>query len=78
MELFSQVQGIISAALNIDVVDVQLATVSSDLEAWDSLGHVHIMIALENAFDIYMDVEDFAEIDGVPAILEYLESRIAV
>ena len=63
---------IIANALNIDAAEVQPTTVSTDLDAWDSLGHVHIMIALENAFDIYMDVEDFAKIDGVPAILGYL------
>ena len=45
------------------------------IEEWDSLGHVHIMVALEQAFDLYMDVDDFAKLDSVPAILQYLESE---
>ena len=49
-----------------------------DIEEWDSLGHVHIMVALEQAFDLYMDVEDFAELENVPAILQYLASENAV
>jgi len=46
-----------------------------EIEEWDSLGHVHIMVALEQAFDLYMDVDDFAELDSVPAILQYLKSE---
>lgn len=46
-----------------------------EIEEWDSLGHVHVMVALEQAFDLYMDVDDFAELDNVPAILRYLESE---
>ncbi|MEZ5503661.1 MAG: hypothetical protein R3E50_13730 [Halioglobus sp.] len=41
-------------------------------------GHVHIMVALEQAFDLYMDVDDFAELATVPAILQYLASQKVV
>jgi acyl carrier protein len=47
----------------------------ADIEEWDSLGHVHIMVALEQQFDLYMDVDDFAELNNVPAILQYLEAQ---
>ena len=76
MDNFLKLQTLIAGALNVPVDKVLQTTLSEDLEEWDSLGHVHIMIALEGEFDIYMDVDDFAEIDGVPAILSYLESQL--
>ena len=75
MDLFDQLQEIVASALKVSPDEIQRTTSSDDLEAWDSLGHVHIMIAIESAFNIYMDVEDFAEMDGIPAMLEFLSTQ---
>jgi len=75
MSTFEQLRDIMATALEIPVDTVRENSRMSDIEEWDSLGHVHIMVALEQAFDLYMDVEDFAELDSVPAILEFLASQ---
>jgi acyl carrier protein len=36
---------------------------------------VHVMVALEQAFDLYMEVDDFAELNSVSAILKFLEAE---
>jgi hypothetical protein len=33
------------------------------------------MVALESSFDVTLEVEDFAALISVPAILDYLRSR---
>ena len=75
MSVFEQLQEIIATALDVPTESVGEQTTMDDLEEWDSLGHVHIMVALEQAFDLYMDVEDFAELNGVPDIMRFLESE---
>ena len=75
MDLFEQLSAVVAGALKVSPDQIQRTTMADDLEAWDSLGHVHVMMAIENAFDIYMDVEDFAEMNSIPAIMEFLESR---
>tara|TARA_R110002124_G_scaffold76532_5_gene205060 strand:+ start:22848 stop:23084 length:237 start_codon:yes stop_codon:yes gene_type:complete len=75
MSAFTQLQDIMAAALEIPADAIREDATMEDIEEWDSLGHVHIMVALEQAFDLYMDVEDFAELDSVPAILQYLASE---
>lgn len=72
MSVFEKLQGIMATALELPADSIRETSTMADIEEWDSLGHVHIMVALEQAFDLYMDVEDFAELDSVPAILEYL------
>lgn len=72
MSVFEQLQSIMATALEVPADSIRETSAMADIEEWDSLGHVHIMVALEQAFDLYMDVEDFAELDSVPAILEYL------
>lgn len=72
MSAFAQLRDIMATALEIPLDAIRENSTMDDIAEWDSLGHVHIMVALEQAFDLYMDVEDFAELDSVPAILEFL------
>ncbi len=75
MSTFGKLQEIMAAALELPESAIKENSTMGDIEEWDSLGHVHIMVALEQAFDLYMDVDDFAELDSVPAILKFLKSE---
>lgn len=75
MNVFEELRDIMATALEIPSETIREDSTMADIEEWDSLGHVHIMVALEQAFDLYMDVEDFAELDSVPAILQYLQKE---
>ncbi len=77
MSTFEKLQEIIASALEVPASMIRENSTMEDIEEWDSLGHVHIMVALEQAFDLYMDVDDFAELDNVPAILSYLAAEKA-
>jgi len=75
MSVFEKLQEIMATALELPPAAIREDSTMDEIEEWDSLGHVHIMVALEQAFDLYMDVDAFAELDSVPAILRYLESE---
>jgi acyl carrier protein len=75
MSVFEQLQAIMAAALELPANAIREDSTMEEIEEWDSLGHVHIMVALEQSFDLYMDVDDFAELDSVPAILQYLAAQ---
>ena len=75
MSVFQKLREIMATTLELPEGAISEDSTMEELEEWDSLGHVHIMVALEQAFDLYMDVDDFAELDSVPAILKYLESE---
>ena len=75
MSVFEKLQEIMATALELPLGAIREDSTMEEIEEWDSLGHVHIMVALEQAFDLYMDVDDFAELDSVPAILQYLQSE---
>ncbi len=75
MSVFEKLRDIMATALEIPAESIRENSTMEEIEEWDSLGHVHIMVALEQAFDLYMDVEDFAALDSVPAILEFLATE---
>jgi acyl carrier protein len=72
MALFPKVQQLIATTLKISPSQITNNTEDSDIVAWDSLAHVNLMMSLEQAFDLYLEVEDFARLTSVPAILDYL------
>jgi len=71
--LASRVVALVTRELNVPAGSVTAATASTDLDEWDSLGHLQICMALESEFGISPELETLAELDSVPAIVDYLE-----
>jgi acyl carrier protein len=74
MSIFEQVREIVAVTLKVPLESVTANTSAADLAAWDSLGHVNLMMSLEQTFDLQLDVDDFPTLNSVPAILEHLRS----
>ena len=75
MSVFARLQDAIATTLNIDPAKVTESSSAENLTAWDSLGHVNLMMAIEQTFDIYLDVEDFPKLTSVEAILAHLDAQ---
>ena len=46
-----------------------------DLPQWDSMGHMELMMLLEEQFGIEISTETIAELVSVPAIVQYLQEH---
>ena len=46
-----KILNVIAKALDIDVSKISLETTSNDFEEWDSLGHLSLLMELDNNFD---------------------------
>lgn len=45
-------------------------------EAWDSLLHLRLVVALEDAFHVILEPEDISEMQDFKSILAILEKKI--
>ena len=75
MDLFAQIQSVIATLLKVPPDKITRETLAADLAGWDSLAHVNLMISLEQTFDLLLEVEDFAKLTSVAAILQYLREQ---
>ena len=67
----------IAESLEVDLELISIDTVSSDLEEWDSLGHISIMSFLDKTYgEITERVPDFASATSVREVLELLKSNV--
>ncbi len=66
-------------ALLADVFQIQPDEVTpelafGDLPQWDSLGHMDVMMRLEEQFGVEINTDTIAELVSVPAICEYINA----
>lgn len=45
------------------------------LEAWDSLGHVNIITAIEDEYDIEISPEEIGQINSIAALKSIVQKR---
>jgi acyl carrier protein len=75
MSLLVRVRDLVAATLKLPAENITPTTRYGDVVAWDSLGQVNLIMALEQTFDIYIEAEEFASLNSVSAIVTFLESR---
>lgn len=70
----SMLRILIAEVLQVSENEIGESTDQEQIEAWDSLGHLNLMLAIEEKYAIRLSIEDITRLTSVPAIL----SRIKV
>lgn len=75
MSTFDRLQQTIASTLKVAPAEVTPTTQDQDLRQWDSLGHINLLMALEQEFGVYIEVEEFGNLNSVPAIIAHLNKQ---
>jgi len=75
MTTFEKLQHAIATTLNVPATTITETTTAEDIAAWDSLGHVNLMMTLGQTFGVLLDVEDFSRLNSVPAMIAFLREQ---
>jgi len=75
MTLETRVQQLVATTLKLSLDRVGASADTDSLPAWDSVGQVNVIMALEQTFDIYVEPEEFARLNSIQAIVEYLSAQ---
>jgi acyl carrier protein len=71
--LTGQVQTLLAEVFEVPIQQVTPELEFGDLPQWDSLGHMDLMMRLEERFGVEISTETIAELVSVPAICDYLQ-----
>ena len=71
-EHLDPVREAIASCFGLDPSEVTASTTQDDLAAWDSVGHLNLMLLLEDTFELTLDVPDMERLTSVPAIVDFL------
>lgn len=71
----SDLQPILASALLVSEDLITLDLQYGDLPEWDSLGHMNIMMTLEDTYGIEISTETISELISTTAILEHINNH---
>ena len=73
----ARLKQVISSVLQVPVESIGVETSMDTIERWDSLQHMNLVLALEDAFGIYIPDEDATNITSYPLIRVVVEEQLA-
>ncbi len=73
MNIQEQVIQIVAENLNLSESDINENSSTENIEVWDSMAQVNLVMSLEQAFDLELDPEDFMKLNSVKSIVTYLD-----
>lgn len=59
--------------LQVPASEITPESAREELEAWDSVQHLNLMLAVEDEFAVSLDVDALQSLTSVPRLLEYLQ-----
>lgn len=65
----------ISQALKVDPAKLTVETGIGEIPEWDSLAHSRLILSLEKAFDILIDIEDAIDIETIEDIIDVIQEK---
>jgi acyl carrier protein len=74
-DLTTKVQAVLVDALQVPAEWVRPDLAFGDLPQWDSMGHMEVMMFLEEQFGVEINTETIAELVSIPAICAYIAGQ---
>ena len=74
MDRFTTLREIMALTFEVDEATITAETAQATCPKWDSLGHLNLMLAVEDAFGVRLSVDDIPRLTSVPAILAHLRA----
>jgi acyl carrier protein len=71
-----RVQEIVADVLNVSHATITPQTGPDNLAGWDSVQHVNLILALEQAFDVHFQLEEIEQMLSVEKITAIIQARI--
>jgi acyl carrier protein len=69
------IQKLISEAIQVPLDQVPPALAFGDLPQWDSMGHMEVMMLLEERYGVEINADTIAALTSIPVICAYLQEN---
>ncbi|MBO5579886.1 MAG: acyl carrier protein [Prevotella sp.] len=74
-DILAQVQDVFREELEVDDLVLTDETTADDVEEWDSLSHVQLVVALEKSFGIKFTSREILSWDNVGDLVDCIEKK---
>lgn len=74
-ELLDKIRTVIAEVLQVSIDEITPDITFGDIPQWDSLGHMEILLALEESFAIAVTAETISDLVSLPMIVEHIATN---
>lgn len=78
MEVEKKVKEIVAQICETDVTKIQQSTSIGDYPQWDSVGHISILSALEDFYNINFEGKEMVDIEDVADIINAVKRNLKI
>jgi acyl carrier protein len=75
LQILSDVQSIMRDVLDEPSIQLTAATTAADVEGWDSLTHIHLVVAIEKHFKIKFASKEILQWQNVGEMVECIAKK---
>lgn len=76
-EIFATVQDIFRDVFDDEELVIVDSTNSDDIEDWDSLEHISLIVSMEKAFDMKFDIKEVNTLKDVGEMIDLIQRKMA-
>jgi len=73
----ADIKSLISKIFNVDVKFINDNSSPDDIKGWDSLGHMNLVAALEEEYEIQLDDEEIDDLRNVALIVNIVAGKLS-
>ena len=77
MNTFEEIKQIIIDILDDEYLDITMETNADNIEDWDSLAQMNIMVSVSKKFKVKFNVEEIASLHNVGDLVKAVEAKLA-
>ncbi len=75
--VFERVRGIAADVLRLPANQISPRSSPETIEAWDSVQHLNLVLALEQEFGVQFEPEEIDQMSNIDRILSVLENKLS-
>lgn len=75
-ELVARVRDIMADVFDLDDLDITRETTAEDIEEWDSLSHIRLVVAIERAFGIKFSNSEIEGLANVGELVDVIQQKL--
>ena len=77
-EIIAELTKVMEKVFEVDDLKITEATIASDIEEWDSLNHIQLVVAIEKHFKIKFSASEIQNWKNVGEITESISKKLTV
>lgn len=77
MDTITKLNGIFCQVFDDDAIEIARDTTADDIDGWDSLSHMNLIVAVEMGFNIRFNAKDVRALKDVGDLIDIIDKKLA-